>query len=84
MMIILSAYYILEGDFVEELLLQHLPNLNFIEVICLYVLFDVKKSLNKLASSIDNLSEKVNKIEKIESQVTELKFELEMIKDERH
>ena len=68
----------------EEILLQHLPNLNVVEVICLYVLFDVKKSLNKLASSIDNLSEKVNKIEKIESQITELKFEVEMIKDERH
>ena len=27
----------------EEILLQHLPNLNVVEVICLYVLFDVKK-----------------------------------------
>ena len=60
----------------EDLVSQNFHNLNFVEIVCIYLLFDVKKSLNKLSSAIDNLSAKVNKIDRLELKIEALEKEL--------
>lgn len=59
--------------------LQYLPNLSFVEIVCLYLLFDVKKSLNKLSTAIDKLSDKVDKIDRLETEIRELKFKVDKL-----
>lgn len=59
--------------------LQYLPNLSFVEIVCLYLLFDVKKSLNKLSTAIDKLSDKVDKIDRLENEIRELKFKVDKL-----
>lgn len=54
--------------------IQYLPNLSFVELVCLYLLFDVKKSINNLSRAIDKLSDKVDKVDRLESEIRELKF----------
>jgi len=61
----------------EDLILKCLDKFNFIEIVCLYVLFDVNKSLKKLSDTIEKLSDKVDKIEKLENQLRELKFKID-------
>lgn len=55
-------------------LIHYLPNLSFVEIICLYLLFDVKKSINNLSRAIDKLSDKVDKVDRLEAEIRELKF----------
>ena len=63
----------------EDWIFNHLPNLNFVEIVCLYLLFDVKKSINKLSCAIDKLTDKVDKVDKLENEVRELRFKIEKI-----
>ena len=72
--IFLSFDQVISMDF-----LQYLPNLSFVEIVCLYLLFDVKKSLNKLSTAIDKLSDKVDKIDRLENEIRELKFKVDKL-----
>ena len=65
--------------FMEDLIMKNLPTLNFVEIVCLYLLFDVKKSLNKLSAAIEKLSDKVDKIERLELKVDSLEKELKKL-----
>lgn len=64
----------------EDLIIHTLTNLGFPAAICFYTLFGVNKSLQKLSATIDRLSDKVDKIDKLESELRELKFKIEHIK----
>lgn len=63
----------------EDFIMKNLPTLNFVEIVCLYLLFDVKKSLNKLSAAIEKLSDKVDKIERLEQKVEGLETELKKL-----
>ncbi len=64
-----------------EFLTNILGNIGIPAALCFYTLFEVNKNLKKLADSINNLSNDVDKrLDKMESTVAELNFKVNAMK----
>lgn len=58
----------------EETVLNALGNLGVPAAVCFYTLFVVNKSLANLTVAINKLSEKVDKVDRLEREITELRY----------
>ena len=58
----------------EETIVTALGNLGVPAAVCFYTLFVVNKSLNNLTIAINKLSEKVDKVDRLEKEIVEMRY----------
>ena len=60
----------------EELLLKVIGNIGVPAAVCFYTLFGVNKTLKELTEAINRMANDVQKIDKMERQIEDLKLQV--------
>lgn len=60
----------------EELLLKVIGNIGVPAAVCFYTLFGVNKTLKELTDAINRMANDVQKIDKMERQIEDLKLQV--------